>query len=721
MKKNQLSYLVLGVSVSAIFLAYRFRSEESSPLLQNPTKKGERLGAQAQVNSTVKTPTPSVLKDPGLDTNLVPSIVEQVPEVSQTMDRSEIKRFSSKLKHIEELRRATLIETIERKSSPNNEKAYRLSLIEDQSSRWKRYLVRDMIDEKTGKVKSTYIQIAGQIMVRLKDGLGDAQMRNIARQYGMKLDEKLLLSRTYLFAYTNDSLSHTEKLSEALQADSRIEHVSFNSLNYSGKAPNDKFYNILWGMSNDGQDNGNTNQAFQADLDVQADGAWDDITDCSSTPVAVLDTGIDPNHPDLKENVDTAQSRDFSSANQNDFVDVQSHGTHVAGTVGALGNNNLGVAGVCWKAKLIAIKVLDNTGRGTSAMLINGLTYAASTDAKVLNLSLGGGAPSQAEIDAINTNVQAGKLLVMAAGNENNDNDANPSYPASYDVDEIISVAAITPAGTMATFSNFGATSVDIAAPGQSILSTVPVGSNRETEEYGPYAMFDGTSMASPHVAGAVALFWSYAPEMTPMQVKTAILDSGADANFNNKSILTSKIMDLEKLMGQVQATVDFTDLPGQVSLENKSDYQINLAVEKKLSDIEKIEILHDEIVLGEASISGGQVTINLPIGVKEAQLTARITDVQGRVYTTDVVNLELDINKIINFVEVQKVAAGSVECVLSLKSSDGQAQVLHQASVPSGAACRKFCDISGPLVYSSQGVVQCSLGDEVIYELEAK
>ena len=197
-------------------------------------------------------------------------------------------------------------------------------------------------------------------------------------------------------------------------------------------------------------------------------------------------------------------------ANTNDPFDDNGHGTHVAGTIAAKGNNGRGVAGVLWDAQLVGLKFLDAVGGGYTSSAVAALNYAVGKSILVSNNSWGGGGYSQALYDAINTARAAGHVFVAAAGNGGSDgvgdnNDASASYPASYNLDNIISVAATDSRDALASFSNYGATSVDVAAPGVGILSTVP----------GGYSYFSGTSMATPHVTGVVALVQAAKPGLT--------------------------------------------------------------------------------------------------------------------------------------------------------------------------------------------------------------
>ena len=334
-------------------------------------------------------------------------------------------------------------------------------------------------------------------------------------------------------------------------------NVLYAEPNYKYKllvVPNDPMFPDLWALDNTGQTGG------IEDADVDAPEAWDIQNSAPEIIIAVADTGIDYDHPDLADNmwvntaelngspdvdddnngyIDDIYGYDFAGAvasdpgdDDGDPIDCSYHGTHVAGIIGAVGNNSEGVVGVCWDVKLMALKVTsDDYFREPDVFVsdvIKAIGYAVDNGAKVINASWGANFYSQSLYDAIKDAGDAGLLLVAAAGNDyGSDNDVNPIYPASFDLDNIISVMATDPNDEMSDFSNFGATSVDVAEPGSEILSTSPtfqtfamlvfnVGMNYET--------LSGTSMAAPHVSGACALVWAKYPTLAHQAVKGILL-----------------------------------------------------------------------------------------------------------------------------------------------------------------------------------------------------
>ncbi len=326
----------------------------------------------------------------------------------------------------------------------------------------------------------------------------------------------------------------------------------------AGVSPNDPSFSNLWALNNTGQlhpkdapvnnDKSLVLTKGTADADIDATEAWLKQKG-TNVVVGVIDTGIDYNHPDLIDNIWTNPGEKAGDGidndkngyiddihgwnfvnNTNDVLDGYGHGTHVAGTIAAQGNNDIGVTGVAWDAKLMAIKIFDDNGRGAfDSDIMRAIDYANKMGATVTNNSWGGGGASQAIYDAINRANQQGNLFIAAAGNASNNNDANASYPASYDLPNIISVAATTNKDALAGFSNYGLTTVDLGAPGQDIYSTFPTNGSVISNGYGytgGYGTISGTSMATPQVTGAVALVKSQHPEWTASQIKEALLAS---------------------------------------------------------------------------------------------------------------------------------------------------------------------------------------------------
>jgi subtilisin family serine protease/subtilisin-like proprotein convertase family protein len=340
-------------------------------------------------------------------------------------------------------------------------------------------------------------------------------------------------------------LTSTADLATALAAFQQDPHVQFVEPDYHvslEQTPNDPNFDSLWGLDNHGQTGGTD------DADIDAPEAWDKFTGSSSTIVAVIDTGVDYTHPDLAANiwtnpgeipgngkdddhngyVDDVHGYDFVN-HDGDPMDDHFHGTHVAGTIGAVGDNGIGIAGVNWHVQIMACKFLDETGSGYESDAIAALNYAVANGAAISNNSWGGLGFSAAFQTALQNAAAKGHIFVAAAGNNGWNNDRDAFYPASYDVPNVVSVAATDNNDQLAWFSNYGAKSVDLAAPGVNIYSTFPTHETQamQDEGFNPYyGTISGTSMATPHVTGVLALVHSLHPEFDYQKVIERVLDS---------------------------------------------------------------------------------------------------------------------------------------------------------------------------------------------------
>ncbi|MFO7791376.1 MAG: NosD domain-containing protein [Candidatus Saliniplasma sp.] len=303
------------------------------------------------------------------------------------------------------------------------------------------------------------------------------------------------------------------------------------------KEPNDPGYDSLWGMQN-----------------IDAPGAWEVSSGKKRVVVAVLDTGIDYTHPDLKENMweDQYGHHGYNFVNDSHHpMDDYGHGTHVAGTVGAVGNNSLGVAGVNWDVSLMSLKFIDQTGSGTISDAISSLEYVLEKKKEGVNIvatsnSWGGSEKSRFLSEAIERHRDEDILFIAAAGNSNRNVEEEPSFPASYELTNIISVGATGKEDNRTSFSNYGANSVHVGAPGEDINST----SLDERYEYA-----SGTSMATPHVSGLAALIASYDDSYNHNNIKNIIISSVDKFDDLEDKTLTS---------GRINATRAVTKTPDE-------------------------------------------------------------------------------------------------------------------------------------------------------------
>ena len=373
--------------------------------------------------------------------------------------------------------------------------------------------------------------------------------------------------------------------------------------------PDDTSFTTLWGLNNTGQSGGTV------DVDIDAPEAWDVTTGSSDVVIAVIDTGVDYEHPDLVANmwtnpgetpddgidndgnglIDDVYGWDWAYGD-NDPMDGAGHGTHVSGTIGAVGDNATGVVGVNWTVQIMALKFLDNSGYGDTSDAISAVNYATmmkrdyGVNIVATNNSWGGGGSSSAMSAAIEAAGAEDILFIAAAGNGGadeigDDNDVTPYYPATYDLDCVISVASITRTNARSIFSNYGATTVDLAAPGSSIYSTLP------NKKYGTYS---GTSMATPHVSGVVALLAAYDPTASAEAIKWAILD-GVDpiAAMDGITVTGGRL----NAYGSLQSM----DIPGP--------HVLSVSAAAESAPIDEISILFTEDIL-PASVLGANVLL---------------------------------------------------------------------------------------------------------------
>jgi len=396
-------------------------------------------------------------------------------------------------------------------------------------------------------VKQPVVASSDAVIVKYKKN-ASAQMRKQARSLvkakisDVNADEvddnfKSLLSGR-LAKFTISGMSTKEAIAR-LKSHQAIEYVEPDYQVSIAGTPDDPRFDELWGLNNEGQTGGT------ADADIDAVEAWDISTGSRDVVVGVIDTGIDYSHSDLASNMWVNSSEipgDGIDNDGNGFVDDvhginaitnsgdpmddEGHGTHVSGTIGASGNNATGVVGVNHEVSLVGCKFLDAAGNGSTSDAIKCIDYMvglknAGVNLRVLNNSWGGGGYSQALADAIASSEAADLLFVAAAGNDTIDNDVNPHYPSNYENASVLSVASTDQTDNISWFSHYGLTSVDMGAPGSAILSTTPGES---------YASYSGTSMATPHVAGAAALVLSINPELNTQELKELLMSSG-DAN----------------------------------------------------------------------------------------------------------------------------------------------------------------------------------------------
>ena len=376
--------------------------------------------------------------------------------------------------------------------------------------------------------------VPGEYVVRLKPNMMQKMLNNkeaMSRSLGAYI--KSTIPSQNIIVVKKPVFETSLSAVKTLAMNPMVDVAEPNYIYKANKLSNDPMLESLWGLKNFGQKD-SSNKVGVAGVDIGAEQAWDITTGSKKMIVAVIDTGVDFQHPDLVDNLWVNEAEKNGQAGVDDdnngvvddvhgfnaitgtgnADDDQGHGSHCAGTIGGKGNNGIGVVGVNWDVQIMAVKFLSASGSGTLENAIKAIDYATKMGAHVMSNSWGGGGFSQTLLDAIKRSNDAGALFIAAAGNENNNNDNRPTYPGSYDVPNMIAVAAIDNQGARASFSSYGKRTVHIGAPGVNIVSSTG----------GEYDSFSGTSMATPHVSGVAALVWGHEPNLTAAEVKNRLL-----------------------------------------------------------------------------------------------------------------------------------------------------------------------------------------------------
>lgn len=419
----------------------------------------------------------------------------------------------------------------------------------------------------TANASFTTQSVPGEFVVKLKPGMMRISAQTLSQQLKGFVTQKIsgqnvVVVKKAVFE-TNDSAI------KALNENPMVEIAEPNYIYKINKAPTDPLYVQTWGLANVGQADPK-NQVGVAGVDINAERAWEIQTGTREKIIAVIDTGIDWSHPDLAENMWVNEAEQNGKAGVDDdnngvvddiygynaitgtgnAKDDQGHGSHCAGTIGARANNGIGVAGVNWNVRMMAVKFLDAGGSGSLADAIKAIDYATKMGAHVMSNSWGGGGFSQTLMDAIKRSNEAGAIFIAAAGNEYNNNDSSPTYPSTYQVENVMSVAAIDNRGAKADFSNYGKKTVHLGAPGVNVMSTTG----------GSYKSFSGTSMATPHVAGVAALLWANEPNLTAAQVKERLIATVRPLASMKGKTRTGGMVDAYGALTNTQAPPDAND-----------------------------------------------------------------------------------------------------------------------------------------------------------------
>ncbi len=451
---------------------------------------------------------------------------------------------------------------------------------------------------------------SGEFIVQFKPGVSNEQIASINSNHGTSV-----IYTSPNAGFKRLHVPNGKSVHGMVEKYKNSPYVEYAEPNYKvyvdATIPNDYYFSLLWGMHNIGQSGGTV------DADIDAPEAWDIQKGSNTIVVAVIDTGVDYNHKDLDANIwtnpgeiagdgidndgnnyiDDIRGWDFFS-DDNDPYDESGHGTHCSGTIAAEGNNGRGVVGVSWNAKIMPLRFLGPDGGYTSDAVL-AINYAIKNGADIMSNSWGGGGYSEALEDAISNANDAGILFVASAGNGGldgigDDNDVIDHYPSSYDIPNVVSVAATDRYDNLASFSCYGLESVDLGAPGVTIASTYP--RNR-------YAYMSGTSMAAPHVAGAAALIKAQYPDITVDALKARLLESTDSISSLDGKTVTGGRLNINNCFN-VYIQPELSVIVTSPTIANIDE---SFAVEAIISNS------------GTETVTGVNATINLPKGLSLA------------------------------------------------------------------------------------------------------
>jgi subtilisin family serine protease len=449
---------------------------------------------------------------------------------------------------------------------------------------------------------ASYVEyVADHILIKINNEENVIQLKENFKTIKVDKVDKTDDNQLYMVKLNGEDIDTVKNAIASYEENKNVQYAEKDYVLNSSS--NDTYFSNLWGLNNVGQ-NGGT-----ADADIDAPEAWSITRGSTDVLVAIIDTGIDYNHSDLAANmwtnpgetgtdsngndkatngvdddsngyVDDVRGWDFVN-NDNDSMDDHSHGTHCAGTIGAVGDNNVGVIGVAPEVRMVGLKFLSAGGSGYLSDAVKAILYSNKIGVDISSNSWGGGGYSQSLKDAIDASADRNILFVAAAGNSGRNTDSSPAYPASYSSANIVSVAATDRNDGIASFSNYGVNSVDMGAPGVSILSTTP-GNN--------YSYYSGTSMACPHVSGAAVLLKANNNGMTVADMKNALMyKSDAISSLNGRSASGSRLNIFKALSGEEEDDVEPAIITSPVNGSEFTDANVTFSwdADDAITDLE--------------------------------------------------------------------------------------------------------------------------------------
>lgn len=465
--------------------------------------------------------------------------------------------------------------------------------------------------------------VPGQILVKPSEKAPPGRLGEINRSTGAEVEDRIPSVGVGVIDLPRDL--PVEQAVRRYENAAGIEYAEPDFKIYpEDVTPNDPRFDELYGLENTGQTGGTPN------ADIAATDAWEQTTGSEETVIAVIDTGVQRGHPDLRGNMWINEDEKYKNGSDDDgngyeedrygwdfynddktvydSDDGDKHGTHVAGTIGAEADNDKGVTGVNWDVSIMPLKFIGPE-YGSVSGAVEALDYAVDNGATISNNSWGFREyDSKTFKDALDRAEEEGHLFVAAAGNADNDNDENPRYPNSYDNENIISVAATDDEDRLASFSNYGEESVDLGAPGVSILSTLPGGG---------YGKYSGTSMATPHVAGVAALLKSADPDAGASDIKQSIMDSASSTSSLSGKTVSGGRLNAAEALGSARQN-DVPEITLRVS-NGVIKYGGSTGLVGRLTSSSGDPVSGEEVKLierpygqkGFSKIPGGEVTTN--------------------------------------------------------------------------------------------------------------
>ncbi|MDH4197152.1 MAG: S8 family peptidase [Candidatus Aminicenantes bacterium] len=389
--------------------------------------------------------------------------------------------------------------------------------------------------------------VPGRVLVKFDTGRSPLFAAAFLRSYGLTRLQRV--PQTGLYVVEPPSGFTVEQTVTALRANPEVRYAEPDYYVRIHVTPNDEFFGRQYALSNPGDRLALPGSPTgTANADIHATAAWEETTGQPTVVVAVLDTGVDLEHPDLKNKL-VSRGRDLVNDDL-DASDDQWHGTHIAGIIGAETNNGFGIAGVAWNCKILPVKVLDKTGVGTASQVAIGIIWAADNGAHVINMSFGGDESAESVKDALKYAYTKKVVCIASVGNDGKDVD----YPAAYD-DYVLAVAATDYTDEWPSYSSPGS-EVDVAAPAESVLSLVPTWSVAADDF--PYRFRSGTSMAAAHVSGLAALIRSVRPWLTAKDIMNVIRYTADDVNGD-------KLPGIDKYLGYGRINMERALVPAKL------------------------------------------------------------------------------------------------------------------------------------------------------------